>query len=329
MPPRVPPAAPGRGSLLGSLRLSVARFPPLVAGLGGRGHPSSLRPTHRDDLSRSLRPQASAASTAAIPTPPQTTRAGRSVRCNRPPPRRTEPTVLEPAPRADRPPPCEECRGRRSRRAHRLACRDAASSGSRGTSPLRRRQLATRLTGVSRGTSSGQEARSKGAGGRREEDLGGETRWPLEHVGRHEGGSARAIHKDARCATLYEENDRGEQRYTHRTPRPSQAALWAHRSSRHRHPERDAEQHDQHHQQDDDGDLQHVDDRTTRPLRTPSIGRSCGRRRPSAPWPARLGRSDLRGLRRGRCRTCRSRGPRPTLSRAAWAALICVTTSMQ
>jgi hypothetical protein len=165
MPPRVPPAAPGRGSLLGSLRLSVARFPPLVAGLGDRGHTSPLRPTHRDDLSRSLRPQASAASTAAIPTPPQTTRAGRSVRCNRPPPRRTEPTVLEPAPRADRPPPCEECRGRRSRRAHRLACRDAASSGSRGTSPLRRRQLATRLTGVSRGTSSGQEARSKGAGG--------------------------------------------------------------------------------------------------------------------------------------------------------------------
>ena len=79
-----------------------------------------------------------------------------------------------------------------------------------------------------------------------------------------------ATHKDPRSATLYEKDDRGEQRYTHRTPRPSGAAFWTHRSPRHRHPERDADQYDQHHQQDDDGDLQHVDDRTTRLARTPS-----------------------------------------------------------
>lgn len=108
-----------------------------------------------------------------------------------------------------------------------------------------------------KGTSSGQEATRQAARG-----LGGEARWPLEHVGPHEDGSAGAIHEDARCATLCEKDDRGEQRRTHPTPRRSRTALWAHRSPRHRHPERDAEQHDQHHQQHDDGDLQHRDDRT-------------------------------------------------------------------
>ena len=114
---------------------------------------------------------------------------------------------------------------------------------------------------------------------RREEGLGGETRRSFKDVGPHEDGSAGAIHQDARCATLYEKNDRSEERYTHRTPCRGGAAFWAHRSPGHRHPEGDAEQHDQHHQQDDDGDLHHVDDRITRSLRAPSTGRSCRRRR--------------------------------------------------
>jgi hypothetical protein len=98
-------------------------------------------------------------------------------------------------------PPCEGCRRRRSRRAHRLACRNAASSGSRRTLRPRRRQLATRPTGISR-----EPPRSRrGAPGRREEDPGGETRWPFEHVGRHEDGSAGAIHEDARCDVVREE----------------------------------------------------------------------------------------------------------------------------
>ena len=127
-----------------------------------------------------------------------------------------------------------------------------------------------------KGTSSGRARRAK----RREEDLGGKARRPLEHVGPHEDGLAGAIHDDPRCATLYENNNRSDERYTHRTPRPGGGALWAHRSPRHRHPERDAEQHDQHHKKDDDGDLQHVDDRTTRPLRAPF--------RRSRPEPASL-----------------------------------------
>ena len=56
---------------------------------------------------------------------------------------------------------------------------------------------------------------------RREEDLGGEARRPFEHVGRNQDGSPGAVYKEARCATLNEEDDRGEQRDAHRGPRTS------------------------------------------------------------------------------------------------------------